>query len=129
MTRFIALLMLTMFVLLPGCESKPSKAVTFTTSNFEDIVKTSKVPVLVDCWAEWCVPCREMNPVIRELAASFDGKAIVGQVNVDNYPLIADKLGVQGIPAIFIFKDGVIKKKFVGITPKDTLSKLLTALQ
>jgi thioredoxin 1 len=129
MTRFIALLILAAVLFLPGCESKPSKAVTFTTSNFENIIKTSKVPVLVDCWAEWCVPCREMNPVIRELAAKYEGKAIVGQVNVDDYPLIADKLGVQGIPALFIFKDGVIKKKFVGITSKDTLSNLLTALQ
>jgi thioredoxin 1 len=117
-----------LLLLLPGCE-KPSKAVKLTTNNFADIVKNSKVPVLVDCWAEWCVPCKEMEPVIRELAEAFDGKAIIGQVNVDTYPLIADRLGVEGIPAIFIFKDGMLKKRFVGLTSKETLRSILTALQ
>ena len=128
MRRIAVGLILGLFILLPGCE-KPSKAVKLTTSNFADIVKNSKVPVLVDCWAEWCVPCKEMEPVMRELAEAFEGKAIIGQVNVDTYPLIADRLGVEGIPAIFIFKDGELKKRFVGITPKETLRSVLTALQ
>jgi thioredoxin 1 len=103
------------------------KAVEITDSNFEEIISNG-TPVVVDFWAEWCGPCRQVGPVIDELANVYDGKAIVGKVNVDNNPQIAMKYGIRSIPTILFFKDGEIKNKQVGAATLATFSEKLDDL-
>lgn len=95
--------------------------VTFTDQNFEsDVIKADK-PVLVDFWAEWCVPCRVQGPIIEEIAKEFAGSAVVGKLNVDENGTVAQQYGVMSIPTIMIFKSGQMVKQFVGVQSKDTL--------
>lgn len=100
-----------------------SNAVKLTTSNFEDTVKEGVT--LVDFWAEWCGPCRQMEPVIDDLAQDFADKAKITKVNIDDEQEIAEKYGIQAIPTLLIFKDGSVAQKFVGLTRKEELSKAL----
>ena len=114
---------------LPGCDSGPSKAVGLTSGNFEEKVLKSKKPVLVDFWAEWCGPCKTMDPVIKSLAAEFEGKVVFGKLNVDDYPEIQQKYGINGIPTFLVFKDGELKHRVMGVVSKQTLSDVLLAMQ
>ena len=102
-------------------------ALEFTDDNFEDEVLNAQQPVLVDFWAEWCGPCRMLGPVIEELVADFDGKAKIGKVDIDNNRDIAVKFGIQSIPSVFIFKNGEVVNKFVGISPKEELASAIDA--
>jgi thioredoxin 1 len=102
-------------------------ALEFTDDNFEDEVLKAQQPVLVDFWAEWCGPCRMLGPVIEELVADFDGKAKIGKVDIDNNRDIAVKFGIQSIPSVFIFKNGEVVNKFVGISPKEELASAIDA--
>lgn len=102
------------------------KAVEITDANFEEIIKSEK-PVLVDFWAEWCGPCKMIGPVVEELAGEYDGKAVVGKVNVDENAAISAKFGIRSIPTLLIFKNGEIVDKQVGAVPKAVLSKKLEA--
>jgi len=102
-------------------------ALEFTDDNFEDEVLKAQQPVLVDFWAEWCGPCRMLGPVIEELVADFDGKAKIGKVDIDNNRDIAVKFGIQSIPSVFIFKNGEVVNKFVGISPKEELANAIDA--
>ena len=88
--------------------------ITLTTANFDSAVLQSKVPVLVDFWAEWCGPCRMIAPLLEQIAKDHPGKVVVGKVNVDTQQALAAKYSVQSIPAFFIFKDGQIAEQFVG---------------
>jgi thioredoxin 1 len=97
----------------------------FTDANFESEVLKSSVPVLVDFWAEWCMPCRMLTPTIDALATETVGKAKVGKVNVDNSREVALKFGIQSIPTVMVFKNGQLVKKWVGVVQKDTLAKEL----
>ena len=81
------------------------KAVEITDSNFNDIVSKNSV-VLVDFWAEWCGPCRMIAPMIEELANDYDGKAVIGKLDVDNNQESSVKFGVRSIPTLLVFKDG-----------------------
>ena len=90
----------------------------FTDSNFEQEVMKSDKPVLVDFWAEWCMPCRMLAPTIDELATEFDGKVKVGKVDTDANRETAVKLGISAIPTIILFKNGEVVHKFVGVTSK-----------
>ena len=101
--------------------------ITITDANFKSEVLESKVPVLVDFWAEWCGPCQMMGPVIAEIAASFAGKAKVGKLNVDENPASSALYGVTAIPTLVIFKGGKVADKVVGLQPKQVIEAKLTA--
>ena len=101
--------------------------IEFTDANFESEVLKSPVPVLVDFWAEWCMPCRMLTPTIDALATETAGKAKVGKVNVDHHQGIAVKYGIQSIPTVMMFKNGQMVKKWVGVVQKGTLTEALTA--
>ncbi len=103
-------------------------AVVFTDANFDELVNKADKPVVVDFWAEWCGPCRLVGPVVEELAKDFDGKALVGKLNVDENPDIAMKFGVRNIPTILFIKGGQVIDRQVGAVPKSKLEEKLNAL-
>lgn len=98
---------------------------TFTTENFETEVLGSDVPVLVDFWATWCMPCRMLAPVIEEIASENEGKIKVGKVNVDENPDLARKYRVMSIPTVLVFKKGELTATSVGVDSKENILKLL----
>jgi thioredoxin 1 len=102
------------------------KPVEITDSNFEEIINSEK-PVLVDFWAEWCGPCKMIGPLVEELANEFDGKAIIGKVDVDTNPEVSAKFGIRSIPTLLVFKGGEIVDKQVGAVPKSVLSEKIEA--
>jgi len=104
--------------------SKPFK---ITDDTFESDVLNSDKPVLVDFWAEWCGPCRMVEPVVEELADEYEGKAKIGKVNVDENPQISMKYGIRSIPSLLIFKNGEVVDQIVGAVPKSRLKKQLDA--
>lgn len=111
----------------PPATQKISKHVkNFTDDNFEvEVMEASKhTPVLVDFYADWCFPCRMLDPIVEELAAELKGRAVVGKLDTDKN-LIARRFGISKIPAIFVIKDGEIKGSFFGVVPKETLIKAL----
>jgi thioredoxin 1 len=103
-----------------------AKTIEITDSNFEEIIK-SETPVLVDFWAEWCGPCKMIGPVVEELAGEYDGKAVIGKVNVDENPNVSAKFGIRSIPTLLVFKDGEIVDKQIGAVPKQVLADKLEA--
>ncbi|MEZ4789113.1 MAG: thioredoxin [Flavobacteriales bacterium] len=100
-------------------------ALELTDSNFEELALKSDKPVMIDFWAEWCGPCRMVGPVVEELAKEYDGKAVVGKVNVDNNPQVAMKYGIRSIPTILFLKNGEVVDRSVGAVPKSQLSQKL----
>ncbi len=103
-------------------------ALAITDANFDEIVLKSDKPVLLDFWAEWCGPCRMVAPFVEEMAEEFDGKAIIGKVDVDSNPGVASRFGIRNIPTILFFKNGEIADKQVGAVPKASLVAKLEAL-
>ena len=102
-------------------------AIEINDSNFEEVVLKSDKPVLVDFWAEWCGPCRMVGPVVEELAKEYEGKAVIGKLNVDFNPKVSMDFGIMSIPALLIFKDGKVVDKQVGAVPKHVLAGKLNA--
>ena len=100
-------------------------ALEFTEENFESLAINSDKLVMVDFWAEWCGPCRMIGPHVDELAREYDGKALVGKVNVDLQGGIAARFGVRNIPTIIFLKNGVLVDKIVGAVPKNQLAEKL----
>ncbi|MBL4577944.1 MAG: thioredoxin [Flavobacteriales bacterium] len=101
--------------------------VEFTDANFEELALNSDKPVLVDFWAEWCGPCRMVGPLVAELSDEYEGKAVVGKVDVDSNPEISSKYGIRSIPTILFFKGGEIVDKQVGAVAKNILAEKLDA--
>ena len=99
-------------------QSQPIEA---DASTFDDIVQNSPVPVLVDFWAEWCGPCKMIGPALEELSEEYGDKIKIVKVNVDENPNSPAQLGVRGIPALFLFKDGEIVSNRAGAAPKAAL--------
>lgn len=102
-------------------------AVELTDANFDETVLKSDKPVLVDFWAEWCGPCRMVGPIVDELSGEYEGKAIIGKVNVDENPAISAKYGIRNIPTVLFFKNGEIVDKQVGAAAKTAYAGKLDA--
>src|SRR4051812_36352984 len=102
-------------------------ALQFTDSTFDTQVLQSDKVTLVDFWAEWCGPCRAVGPVVEELAKEYEGKALIGKVDVDSNPEISAKYGIRNIPTILFIKNGEVVDKQVGAVPKSVLEGKLKA--
>ena len=103
-------------------------AIELTDANFEEVVLKSDKPAIVDLWAEWCGPCRMVGPLVEEIGVEFEGRAVVGKLDVDNNPGIAAKYGIRNIPTILFFKNGEIADKQVGAVPNTVLVAKLEKL-
>jgi thioredoxin 1 len=103
-------------------------ALELTDQNFDEIVLQSDKPVIVDFWAEWCGPCRMVGPIVEEIGKDYEGKAVVGKLDVDSNPAITQKFGIRNIPTVLFFKNGEIADKQVGAVPKNNLVSKLEAL-
>ena len=103
-------------------------ALQITDASFEEAVLKSDKPVLVDFGAEWCGPCRTIGPIIEELATEYEGRAVVGKVDVDNNQEFTAKYGVRNIPTVLMFKDGEVVGRQVGVASKKTYTDSLDSL-
>jgi thioredoxin 1 len=103
-------------------------AFEFSDGNFEQEVLGSDKVTVVDLWAEWCGPCRLMTPIIDQLASEYEGRAVIGKLNVDDNPEIPTTYNVRGIPTFLIFKNGELKDKVVGAQTKEVLKAKIEAL-
>ncbi|MDD9718109.1 thioredoxin [Dinoroseobacter sp. PD6] len=95
--------------------------VAVTDETFDTEVTKSDIPVVVDFWAEWCGPCKQIGPALEELSVTFDGKVKIAKLNVDENPNAPAQMGVRGIPALFLFKNGEVVSNKVGAAPKAAL--------
>ena len=103
-------------------------ALEITDSNFEELVLKSEKPVMVDFWAAWCGPCRMVGPIIDEISNDYDGKAIVGKLDVDANQDYAAKFGVRNIPTVLLFDKGELVGRQVGVAPKKAYSDAIDAV-
>lgn len=104
------------------------KITEITKDNFEQTVTKSAQPVLVDFWADWCMPCHMLSPTVDEVARSYDGKIAVGKINIDDQPELAQKFGVMSIPTLILFKEGNISNKSIGVVGKDKITKMIDSV-
>jgi len=103
-------------------------ALEITDANFEELVMNSDKPVMLDFWAVWCGPCRMIAPIVEEMSTEYDGKAIIGKVDVDNNQEVAMKYGIRNIPTVLFIKGGEVVDKQVGAGPKPAFTAKLDAL-
>ena len=103
-------------------------ALEITDSNFEETVLKSDKPVMVDFWAAWCGPCRMVGPIIDELSEEYEGKAIIGKVDIDSNQQYAAQFGVRNIPTVLVFKDGELLDRKVGVSSKNDYAQAIDKL-
>ena len=103
-------------------------ALQITDSNFEETVLKSDKPVMVDFWAAWCGPCRMVGPIIDELSEEYEGKAIIGKVDIDSNQQYAAQFGVRNIPTVLVFKDGELVDRKVGVSSKNDYAQAIDKL-
>ncbi len=103
-------------------------AIEITDANFEEIVMQADKPVVVDFWAEWCGPCRMLTPIIEKMSTDYEGRAIIGKVNVDNNPGVSAQFGVRNIPTVLFINGGQVADKSVGAVPEGALTAKLDKL-
>ena len=103
-------------------------ALEITDSNFEETVLKSDKPVMVDFWAAWCGPCRMVGPIIDELSEEYDGKAIIGKIDIDSNQQYAAQFGVRNIPTVLVFKDGELVDRKVGVSSKNDYAESIDKL-
>ena len=103
-------------------------ALEITDSNFEETVLKSDKPVMVDFWAAWCGPCRMVGPIIDELSEEYDGKAIIGKIDIDSNQQYAAQFGVRNIPTVLVFKDGELVDRRVGVSSKNDYAEAIDKL-
>lgn len=109
-------------------ENRKSLEVELNENNFKQEVLESSIPVLVDFWASWCMPCRMLAPTVEKLAEENQGKLKVGKLNTDENQRIASEYGIQGIPTLIIFKEGKEVGRTVGVMPKEKLQEKLNPI-
>jgi thioredoxin 1 len=101
------------------------KVVVLTKENFDETLNGTDKPVLVDFWASWCGPCRYVAPIIDELAQEYEGKAVIGKVNVDDQGELSSRFRIMSIPTIILFKGGQVVDKVVGARTKEELAEII----
>jgi thioredoxin 1 len=101
------------------------KIQTVTDSTFEQSVVKSQTPVLVDFWAEWCMPCKRIAPTVEQVANDFAGRLTVAKMNVDENPEVPMRFAIRGIPTLMLFKGGEVADMIVGAVDKDTIRKMV----
>jgi len=102
-------------------------AAEFTTDGFDSDVLKAGTPVLVDFWATWCGPCRQIAPLIDDLAVQYKEKVVIGKVNVEEQPELAQRYGINAIPTLLLFKSGEIIERFQGVPPRSKLEAALNS--
>lgn len=105
-----------------------SKGINITSENFDSEVAASPIPVLIDFWASWCVPCQTIGPLIDQLAGEYEGRLKVCKVNVDEQGDLAGRHGVASIPTLVVYKDGAVVQRLVGAAPKQQIESLFRDL-
>lgn len=101
--------------------------IEITTQNFDEVISQGK-PVLMDFWATWCGPCKRLGPIIEELAAEYDGKAVVGKCDIEENDDLTEKLGIMNVPTVVFLKDGKEVDRVVGLAMKNVYEEKLNAL-
>jgi thioredoxin 1 len=102
-------------------------AIEITDANYEQYATSGKL-VVIDFWAPWCGPCRAIAPLIEELSHEYEGKAVIGKLNVDDNPETCEKFGIRNIPTVIFVKNGAVVDKQVGAVPKSTLTSKIESL-
>jgi len=111
---------------ITGSNEQDSQPINITDQTFErEVLKTTGSPVLVDCWAPWCPPCRAIAPLLDQLAAESNGSYRIAKVNVDENPQISSRFQIASIPTMLIFKDGKLIDRLIGAHPKQTIAERL----
>ena len=105
-----------------------AEMIELSAENFDQQVVSSDRPVLVDFWAEWCGPCKAIEPALKEVAADYEDRVVVGRLNVDEHPTIASRYGIRSIPSILLFQNGEVSDQIVGAVPKSSITNLLDQL-
>ena len=112
----------------PAADLPPAGPIHVSDDTFEELVLNAPVPVMVDFWAPWCGPCRMIAPIVEDLAARYEGRAVIAKINTDENVDVATNLGIMGIPTVILFLDGEEVDRVVGFAPGHTLEDKLKAL-